>query len=173
MADRTITSKSHLLSEIARTWAALNSYVAQLSEAQMTAFHDDHGRTVKDHLTHLTAWEQSVVFHFQGKPRHQALGIEETLFASGSFDEQNEVIRGQRESIPLAEVIAQLQRTHVELMNLVNLLTEADLSRQLRDYPPETPATDQRSVMSLIQGDTADHFSEHLSWIEALVQAAG
>jgi len=137
----------------------------------MTEIPDGRGWTVKDHITHLTAWEQSVIFFFQGKPRHEALGTEEALFASGSFDEMNEVIRKQRERVPLSEAISQFQRTHVDLMDLVHPLTEADLDQPIRNYPPETPASDQQTVMSLIQGDTADHFSEHLAWIEALVQA--
>jgi len=170
LADRTMTTKPELLSEINTSWAALNSYLGHLSSAQMTGIYDGRGWTVKDHISHLTAWEQSVIFFFQGKPRYEALGIEESLFASGSFDEQNEVIRKQRERVPLPEVISQLQRTHVDLMDLVHPLTEADLNRPIRNDPPDTPASDQRTVMSLIQGDTADHFSEHLAWIESLVE---
>ena len=170
MTNETITSKPQLHSEIDKTWAALNSYLASLSDAQMTTLHDDRGWTVKDHLTHLIAWEQSVVFLFHGKPRHQALGIEETLFASEDFDKQNEVIRRQRESMPLRDVLAQLQNVHGQLMDFLTPMSEADLNRPFRDYPPETPLEDRRSVMNLIQGDTSDHFSEHLVWIEAIVQ---
>jgi len=168
-----MSTKPKLLSEIDRTWAALDSYLARLSEAQMTESHDGQGWSVKDHITHLGAWEQSVVFFFQGKPRHEALGIDETLFASESFDGQNEAIRRQRMDLPPSEALAQLRRTHAELMTLVTPLTEADLARPLRIYPPGTPASDQRTVLSLIEGDTVDHFSEHLAWIETLVQAAG
>lgn len=172
MADNTSTSKSQLLSEIDRSWIALNSYLASLSEDQMTALRDERGWTIKDHLAHLSVWERSVVFFFQGKPRYQALGIDQALFTSDDFDEQNEVARKQSESMPLGEVIAQLKKVHGELMDFVNPLTEADLNRPFRSYPPDTPTEDQRSVRNLIQGDSSEHFSEHLAWIEAIVKAA-
>ncbi len=172
MDNLTGTPKSQLLSEIDRTWAALNIYLAGLSETQMTALHDAQGWSVKDHLTHIIAWEQTIIFFFQGKPRHEAVGLDEAFFASRDFDGQNEAIRRQRESASIHEVLAQMQKTHGELMELVNPLTEADLNRPFRSYPPDTPAADRRSVMSLIQGETSEHFSEHLVWIKALIEAA-
>ena len=166
------TPKSQLLSEIDKTWIDLNTYLAGLSETQMTALHDAQGWNVKDHLTHIIAWEQSIIFFLQGKPRHEAVGIDEAFFASQDYDGQNEAIRRQRESASIREVLAQMQKTHGELMELVNPLSEADLNRPFRSYPPDTPAADRRSVMSLIQGDTSEHFSEHLAWIKTLVQTA-
>ncbi|MBI5295676.1 MAG: ClbS/DfsB family four-helix bundle protein [Chloroflexi bacterium] len=167
-----MTTQSEFLLEIDQAWQALLSYLAGLSEAQMTALRDNSGWTVKDHLTHIVAWEQSILFHFQGKPRHQAVGLDEAFFASRDFDAQNEAIRSQREHLSLDEVLAQLRQTHAELMAFVRPLTDADLARPYRDYPPETPASDRRSVMDLVRGDTSEHFTEHLAWIKALVTAA-
>jgi hypothetical protein len=170
--ETNMTTKSEFLLEIDQAWQALLSYLASLSEAQMTALHDNSGWSVKDHLTHIIAWEQSIIFHFQGKPRHQAVGIDEAFFASRDFDGQNEAIRRQREHLSLGEALAQLRQTHAELMELVRPLTDADLARPYRDYPPETPASDRRSVMDLVRGDTSEHFSEHLAWIKTLVENA-
>jgi hypothetical protein len=167
-----MTTQSEFLLEIDQAWNALQSYLARLSEAQMTALHDERGWTVKDHLTHIIAWEQSIIFHFQGKPRHEAVGIDENFFNSRDFDGQNDVIRKQREHLPLGEVLAQLRQTHDKLMEFVKPLSDADLSHPYRDYPPETPASNRRSVMDLVRGDTSDHFSEHLGWIKTLVENA-
>lgn len=167
-----MTTQPEFLLEIDQAWGALLSCLEGLSETQMTSLHDNSGWSVKDHLTHLTAWEQSILFHFQGRPRHQAVGLDEAFFASRDFDSQNEAIRKQREHLPLNEVLAQLRQTHAELMEFVRPLTDADLARPYRDYPPEVPAADRRSLLDLVRGDTSEHFSEHLAWIKALVTAA-
>lgn len=170
MADRTITMKTQLLAEIHKAWVALIAALARLTEAKMTAVHDEHGWSVKDHLTHMAAWEESVVFFLQGRPRNEALGVEESLFASGSFDEMNDVIQELRKGLSLAEAIAQLRSTHDDLMTSLQLLTDADLSQPLRHDHPNSPASDRRLAIDLIRDNTADHFSEHLAWIEALVR---
>ena len=169
MADPGITTKALLLSEIDRSWAALNSLLAGLSETKMTAAHDEHGWTVKDHLTHMAAWEDSVVVFLQGKPRCGALGVDEALFESGSFDGMNEIIQRLRQHLSLPEAMAQLKSTHTRLMSLLQPLSDADLNQPLRHFLPTSPATDRRRAMDLIHDNTADHFSEHLAWIEALV----
>jgi hypothetical protein len=171
MVDRGFSTKSQLFAEIDKAWAALECYLARLSEAQMTTVHDEHGWTVRDHLTHMAAWEDSVVFFLQGKPRYEALGVEESLFSNGPFDDMNEVIQQLRKDLSLAEATAQLQSTHGQLMSLLQPLTDADLNHPLRHYLPSSPASDRRRAIDLIRDNTAGHFSEHLGWIEALVAA--
>jgi hypothetical protein len=173
MANPSNSTKAQLLSEINKAWGALNSYLARITELQMTTIHDGHGWTVKDHLTHLAAWEDSVVFFLQGKPRYEALGVQETLFASGSFDEMNAVIQQLRKSLSLAEATAQLRSTHAYLISLLQAMTDADLNRPLRHYLPSSPAGDRRHAIELIRDNTVDHFSEHLAWMETLVSAPG
>jgi len=169
MANHGVSTKSQFLAEIDKAWAAFNSHLARLSEVQMTTIHDEHGWTVKDHLTHMAAWEDSVVFFLQGRPRNEALGVEEPLFANGSFDEMNDVIQELRKALPLAVAIAQLQDTHKRLMSLLQPLTDADLNQPLRHYLPSSPDSDRRLAIDIIRDNTVDHFSEHLAWIEALV----
>jgi hypothetical protein len=169
MASRGITTKAHLLSEIHYTWAALGSLLARLSEPQMTAIHDEQGWAIRDHLTHIAAWEDSVVVFLQGKPRYEALGIDQALFDSGSFDEMNEVIQRLRKHLSLPEAMAQLKSTHSRLLALLEPLSDADLNQPVRHFLSSSPATDGRRAMDLIYDNTADHFSEHLAWIEALV----
>lgn len=168
MEDTTLSPKSQFVTEIDEAWEAFNAYLVTLNGNQMTTLHDKRGWTVKDHLTHIIAWEQSILFYFQGKPRFEALGIHEKM----DFDEQNEVIRRQHEHISLNEVLVQLQQTHAELMEIVKNLSNEDLTRPYRSYPSGTPASEQRSVMDLIRGDTSEHFNEHLGWIKTLVEKA-
>ena len=169
MASRNITTKAQLFSVIQVAWDALQSFLAGHSETQMTTVHDEQGWAVKDHLTHIAAWEDSVVAFLQGKPRYEALGIDRALFESGSFDEMNEVIQRLRQPLSLPEAMAQLKNTHTRLMSLLGPLSDADLNLPVRHFLSSSPDTDRRRAMDLIHDNTADHYTEHLAWIEALV----
>jgi hypothetical protein len=169
MASRNITTKAQLFSVIQGAWDALQSFVAGHSETQMTTAHDEQGWAVKDHLTHIAAWEESVVAFLQGKARYEALGVDQTLFEGGSFDEMNEVIQRLRGHLSLPEAMAQLKSTHTRLMSLLEPLSDADLNLPVRHFTSSSPDADRRRAMDLIHDNTADHYTEHLAWIEALV----
>jgi hypothetical protein len=171
MAERSSSVKAQLLAEIDKAWADLNTFFAGLSEAQMTTLHDGQGWTVKDHLTHIAAWEESVIFFLHGRPRHEALGIEEPLFAKASFDEINAVIQRLRKDLSLSQAASQLQTTHARLMSLLQPLSDADLNQPLRHYLPSSPADDRRRAVDLIRDNTSGHFSEHLPWMRAIGQS--
>jgi hypothetical protein len=169
MADQNIQTKSQLLAEIDKSWVALNFSLARLSEAQMTTVQDGHGWTVKDHITHMAAWESSVVFFLQGKPRSAGLGVAQSLFETRPIDEINEAIQQLHKDLSLAGATSQLQTTHRQLISLLNPLTDADLNQPLGTDHPELTDSDQRRVIDIIRDNTSGHFSEHLGWIEALV----
>jgi hypothetical protein len=168
--EQRITSKADLLAHIERDWTALHDRLDQLSEADMTTLTNADGWTVKDHIAHLTAWERSVIFLLQGKPRHAGLGVPEAVYLKGSHDEINEVIFQQQKEEPLTAVIAHFHQTHQELLDLLQPLTDTDLQKPYGHYLPDEPGEgDGPAVINFVYGNTAHHFREHLSWIEELV----
>ena len=170
MTERRATTQAELLADIEHTWAALNAALDHLTEAQMTALKDAQGWSVKDHLIHLTTGERSVVFFLQGKPRHAGLGVEEALFLKGSDDDINAVVFQQCKDLPLVEALAQFRDVHQQLLTLLSSLTEADLQKPYRHYLPDEPGDgDGPPAINVVSGDSANHFAEHLVWIEALV----
>ena len=173
MTEHQVTTKAELLTEIEHSWAALNTVLDRLSETQMTAPRDAQGWTVTDHLIHLTAWERSVVFFLQGKPRHEGLGVDEAIYLKGTDDEINAVIQQQRQDLSPAEALARFRRTHQQLLTLLQPLTDGDLSKRYRHYLPDEPGEgDGPPAINVIYGNSAHHFAEHLGWIEALVGQA-
>ena len=170
MTRQPITTKAELLADTARSWVALNSTLDGLGEAQKSAITDAQGWTVKDHVFHLTAWERSVVFFLQGKPRHAGLGVDETLYLNGKEDEINAVVFQQGKDIPLTDALAQFREVHEQLLKLVRPLTDADLQEPYRHYLPDEPGDgDGPPAIDVIYGNSAHHFREHLAWIKALV----
>jgi len=173
MTEQQINTKAILLPEIERAWTSLNTALARLAETQMTTIHDAQGWNVKDHLVHLTAWERSMVFLLQGKPRHEGLGVNEATYLNGTDDEINAVIQSQRKGLSLDEVLASFRTTHEQLWAYLEPLTDADLNQPYRHYLPDEPGDgDGPPVINFIYGNTAYHFAEHLDWIEALAGEA-
>jgi hypothetical protein len=170
MGNQGDSVKRGVIAGIESAWAELGHFLAGLSEAQMTALHDAHGWTVKDHLTHLAAWEESVVFFLQGRPRHEALGVEQTHLANASFDEINAIIQRRQVDLSVAEATAQLRATHARLLSLLQPLSDADLGQPLRHLLPSSPPDDQRRAVDLIRDNTSGHFLEHLPWMRAIAQ---
>ncbi len=163
-------SKAELMSQIEGAWTQLNAALDRLTPAQMTEIRDAQGWAVKDHLVHLAAWERSVVVFLQGRPRHEGLGVDEQLFHSGDEDAVNAAVQVQRKDISLDEALEELRRVHGQLLCLVAPLSDDDLYRANSDYQPEaTGERDERPVIGLIYGNTANHFREHQAWIEHLV----
>jgi hypothetical protein len=169
MTGQAPSGKDDLLLEIGTAWEELQSTLVRLSTAEVTGLHDPEGWTVKDHLTHLTAWEESVISFLQRRPRHEGLGVDEATYATAAFDDINAVIQKLRKEVPLDQALALLRATHRRLLALLDPLTDADLAQPLHAFLPSASADDRRRAMDIVRDNTSAHFSEHLGWIDALV----
>jgi hypothetical protein len=171
MTEPRVINKSELLIAIEDAWLALNTAVESLTETQLTLPQDVQGWTVKDHIIHITFWERSAVFFLQGLPRHQGLGVEEALYLNGNDDAINASIYQQYRDVPLSEALSQFRSIHQQLLDQLQLLTDADLQKLYRHYLPEEPGEgDGPPALNVIYGNSAHHFAEHLPWIKALVR---
>lgn len=168
MTETNVTTKQELLAAIDREWLALQSALARLDEAQMTGVHDAEGWTVKDHLIHLAAWERSVIYLLQGKPRYEALGVDKSVYARHDFEEINAIIHRQIADVTSQQVQAELESVHQQLLALLEPLSDDDLHRPYYHYLPAEP-DDDRLTIDVINGNSAEHFREHLVWMAALV----
>jgi hypothetical protein len=167
-------SKADLMVEIERSWAALHSLLGRLTEEQMTEIRDAEGWSVKDHVIHLESWERSVVYFLQGKTRHEGLGVDESVYIKGGFDEINDVIYRERKELPLAEALARFDEVHQQLLALLEKMSDADLQQPYRrDLSDETGDGEGPMVYDLIHGNSAGHYEEHRGWIEEWVWGRG
>ena len=171
MTEPRVTTKAQLMQEIDRAWAYLNSDLEQLTEEQLAGPRDAEGWTGKDHIIHLAAWERSVVYFLQGKPRHEGLGVDEALYLEGYDDAVNAEIHRQRKDVPLSEALAELRNVHGQLKRLLQPLTDADLQKPYSHYLPDEPGEGEGPpAINVIVGNTTEHFPEHMDWIR---QVAG
>jgi hypothetical protein len=152
-------------------WKDLHSFLGAVPPGQASK-RDQAGWSVKDHVAHLAVWEDSVVILFRGGRRHEALGIEEPFYAASSMDEINEVIKVRLEGTALQEAIRNLEGAHRQLMGHLRTLRDADLNAKAREFFPQAPRNDDRSLASLIWDNTGRHFTEHQEWMRDLVGRA-
>lgn len=171
MSEPRPTTTRELVLSIDSAWKDLLSFLSDVTPVQASA-RDSAGWSVKDHVSHMAVWEDSVAVLFRGGHRHEALGIEESAYAGADFDEINEFIRGRFETLPHHQAIQQLERVHTDFMSHLRALTDPDLKSPVREFFPRAPRADDRPLTSLIWDNTAGHFTEHLEWMRKLVGGA-
>jgi Protein of unknown function (DUF1706) len=164
-----IATISELIRLIDDARLEFDSYLASLTPQQMTDLYDHEGWNVKDHITHLTAWEKTVVMVIQGKPRFQFLGADAAHIATKPIDELNAALREHWKNLPLASALELYRGGHQELIASLQTLTDEDLSRPASQFFPQM-ADDTRRVLDVIQNNADGHLAEHLPWIKAIVQ---
>jgi hypothetical protein len=170
MAETPIPTLQEFLARLESAWTVLQSGLAALSGAQMTGLQDAQGWSVKDHIIHLAAWERSVVFFLQGRPRADGLGISDKLFHE-SVDEVNAAIQARNRDKSLAEAQAEFRNVHRQLLETLAAMTDADLRKGFEEFQPgESPGVDGRTAYEVIENNTAGHYEEHQPWIDALVR---
>lgn len=170
MNDQVFTSKSKFEEGLNAAWDELESCLASLTESQMTATFDDQGWNVKDHIAHLAAWEESVALLFEGKQRHQTLGIELPAFTGNNIYAINAAVRVQWNPLSAEATLEKFRGIHRVLMASVEKLSEADLNLPVVVFFPQTPPGEGRRVHEIIYANTTYHYLEHLPWIRKLVR---
>ena len=166
-----VRDKADLLERIQRSRLALDATLDRLSEAQLTAPGPDGGWSVKDHLAHITAWEQGIVALLHRRPRWAAMGLDEAAIRGADEDAINAVLYEQAKDRPLDDVLAAFHDSYRQILVTVDGLSDADLFRTYSHYAPDEPGEDSGDpIIGWIIGNTYEHYDEHHRWIKALVE---
>ncbi|MBA2468405.1 MAG: ClbS/DfsB family four-helix bundle protein [Chloroflexia bacterium] len=164
-------SKAELERRLDESWSRLEQRIGEFDDRQLTGPQDPAGWAAKDHLMHLAAWERSMVFLLQGKPRHEGLGVDEAVYLDGGDDAINAVIQSATKDVPLTEVLALLRSTHEQLRALVSSMSDDDPRQPYSHFRPAEPGEDSgEPILGRISGNGDAHFVEHLGYIEAIVR---
>jgi uncharacterized protein (TIGR03083 family) len=166
-------TRDALLAEIETSWNRLQGTIDSLTDKQLTDPTDAAGWSVKDHLAHLAAWENSMVFLFQGKPRHEGLGVPEAVYLDRTEDEINDAIYKNVRDRSLDTVLSDLNDVHTGMLAILETLTGEDLHRTYSHYLPDEPGIDDGSpIIHRVSGNTHEHFDMHGGYIKRIVGAA-
>lgn len=157
-----------LVIAIERAWRPYEAYIRGLSPEDLEGPTDEAGWTVKDHITHVAAWEGGIRALLQGEPRHEGMGITEEDLALGDTGQVNERIRQAHADVPAAEVVEEsILRHEGFIMELEALPDEAV-------YRKRSEVTHKDDPAGMFFGEWAWHSSgahsrEHLAAIRRIL----
>jgi hypothetical protein len=159
-------SRIELLGRIDGAWTEFNHMLDGLSAAQRTDAHDGQGWRVKDHLTHIAAWEDSLLGLLEGRDRNQALGLGDADLRGMDFDQINALIQQKHAGLSYAEALELMHQSHERVRAAIAALSDEDLRRPYSHYQPNARHESAHlAVINWIAGNTYDHYAEHDDWI--------
>lgn len=150
-------SKSQLLEKIRTRHAAFEQLLAPLSESQMTTPGVNGLWSIKDSIAHLNAW-QGVALN---RLRAAASGKEPTVPQYFTIDDLNERFYQENKARSLPDVMADYRRTHQEIVEAVEALSEDDLNN-----PHRYSWWEGEPLWPNIAGNTYEHIDEHVGSIQ-------
>ncbi len=114
--------KAKLLEKLDKSWADFNDSFSGLTEAQMMEPGVTGDWSVKDILAHVICWEEEALKYLplvllgERPPRYSLL--------YGGIDAFNTIMTEKFRSLPLADVINQLDQTHQRLVEYVRTISD-------------------------------------------------
>lgn len=166
--DNTLNRET-LLHQIEAGWNELQTYVASVTEEQLTGATDAVGWTAKDHLMHIAKWEQAGIALLNKGSKREVLDIPPETWAGGD-DPTNAVIQERYRHMPLSEVLEFLRQTHERMLSKLDSMTDEELLLPYNYF--QSTSTYDRPIFEVVIGDTVDHYREHLPWMAAIVEEA-
>jgi len=122
--------KQQILNNLEHAWAAFNGAYAGLADEQLVEPGVTGDWSVKDILAHVSWWEEEALKHLphilQGgrPPRYSVL--------YGGIDAFNARMTEQKHSLSLSEVLRQLDKIHLKLVEYVQNVPEEQLASETR-----------------------------------------
>lgn len=157
-----------LVIAIERAWRPYETYIRDLSPEELEGPTDEAGWTVKDHITHVAAWEGGIRALLQGESRHEGMGISEDDLALDNIDEVNERIRQAHAAIPAEEVVEESILRHEGFIMEVEALPDEAVYRKRSEF------THQDDPEGLFFGewawlDSGVHYRNHFAAIRRIL----
>ena len=137
-------------------WAGLDKTVQGLSDHELTEPRDPAGWSAKDHLMHVAVWEQALLAKLDGRPRHQALGLDADTDGSEDWDGMNAQIFAATRGRSLRDVLTTLRTTHAKTRSEIAAIANGASSDSAESFLADVPGY-------------AEHYEQHCGWIRELV----
>jgi len=159
------TNKVALLEKMNCGFAAFQTLLAVLGEAQMTTVEVNGSWSIKDVLTHLTAWQRAMVDRLQAAVRNEKPALMD--LTDEEIDRLNEQFYQEGKSRPLAEVLTDFRTTYLQIVEIVQVLPWEDLADAHRfAWLNGTP------LWRYVAGDTYEHYQEHIEPIQEFLKTS-
>ena len=163
-----MSQPNSVLEPVEKSWNELSALVESMGPEALSITGPD-GWAVKDHLSHVAAWEASLIALFKGGDRGAAMGIAAT--GDEETDEINHELWSHHHAMTPEQALAYFRDTHAGLLRLLSEMSDEDLQRPYNDFQPNDPRApdDNRPAMDWVAGNTWEHYNEHAEWLSQLV----
>jgi hypothetical protein len=152
--------KAELLNKLKAARADLEAQLNSLTDDQLIHRIAPDSLSIKDLVAHITFWEQTMATNL----RKIARG-EHTHHISGDVDSINEQVFAANLTRPPGLIKAEFQRTHAELLEALNQLTDDDLNDDHRfDFRDDKP------LWEYIWGESGEHYGDHNGDLYVMIQ---
>jgi hypothetical protein len=164
--------KTEVLNQIREKHEELTALLGTLDEAQLTQPDVYGDLSVKDVVAHIVAWERMMLRWLansqRGEPPERfAPGYvvnqddPEDVFENAMNGLNDKIFRENKDRL-LADVLADFQATHADVMEAVGAAPDADL------FDPDRFAWRMGSpFINAVEGNTYGHYEEHIDLIRA------
>jgi hypothetical protein len=159
--------KSELLARIRPARSALEEVVITLDDDALNRA-DGADWRVRDHLSHLAAWERMLIAHLTDGADHAVAKMRPEEYADATLQQVNNRLHELHRGDTTDAVHAEFAAAHAALTRFVGGLSDAHLARP---YWADDPA--RRPVIEKLSSDTYRHYLEHRRWIGELVKETG
>ena len=156
-----ILSKSAILVDMNREWAALGQLLDRLSEAQMLTSGVTGPWSVKHILSHITFWEKALLDLIESAVKGTPLK-DPPITNDVDVDRANLNNYLENRERSLADVRLEFRDVYQELLTVIQGLDEAELTGPV----PFDWASDDLRLWQIIVANTTDHYQEHRLEIE-------
>lgn len=162
-----MTENARIRERVDESWNDLWELVDSIGPERLATIGAD-GWTVKDHLAHVAAWEQSLLAIFDGRDRVQAMGLADV---EKDTDAINDAVWKLHRDQSSEDAVAYFRDSHTQLMATLESLGDAGLELSYAHYQPAAKGDDNSDlpVVEWIAGNTYEHYLEHIDWIKNLV----
>lgn len=157
-------TKSELLANIRTDRAALDEVVVAISDDVLEAAGPDGAWAVKDHLSHIAAWERMIVAHLTDGSDAAIAAMAPDVYVRAALDRINGQLYELHRDDLVAAVRVEFAAAHAAIVAFIEAMPEARLADVYWNDDPSG-----RTVLEKISGDTYLHYREHAGWIAKLV----
>ncbi|MBA2468776.1 MAG: ClbS/DfsB family four-helix bundle protein [Chloroflexia bacterium] len=128
-------NQAQLLEAIAVSWNPCVTLIDALADDQWVGPTDGQGWTVKDHVAHVTAWENVVIEVFRnGSPPYATLRMPEADWRATGIEGADALIHAQKVGQSLRRVKVNRDVTHARVVTILSELPEDDLRRPFSEF---------------------------------------
>lgn len=146
-------TKSELISESEKEYAALEKFLAPLTPQQMLQPGALGEWSVKDVLAHLFEWQQLFFGWYAAGERGETPALPAAGYKWSQIPALNQAIYEKHRDIPLEDIFARFRASHQQTMQLVEVLTEEQL------FTPKIYSwTNANRLAAYITANTSSHY---------------